>query len=96
MTPGQWENISDDNMTRAEQEKASSASLRVLVDSLLEQASTDLQKQLQATAASFQLKVKEIKSAKSRLEHQLAEVEAGRERVDRCCCNSCLLRLCFS
>lgn len=83
MTPGQWENISDENMSRAEQEKVSSASLRVLAESLLEQASTDLQRQLQATAASFQLKVQEIKSAKSRMEDQLAEVE-GRSRERGC------------
>lgn len=78
VSPKQWESISHVNMTKAEQQKANSASLRALAEALLEQTFTDMQKQLQATAAAFQLKVQEIKSAKSQMEDQLAEVEAQR------------------
>lgn len=49
-------------------------SLRALVQSLLEQTFTDMQKQVQVTTAAFQLSVKEIKSAKSQIEDQLAKV----------------------
>lgn len=83
VTPTQWENISHLNMAKAEQQKANSASLRALAEALLEQTFTDMQKQLQATAAAFQLKVQEIKAAKSRTEEQLAEVGAPREGLNR-------------
>ncbi|TWW76779.1 tektin-1 isoform X2 [Takifugu flavidus] len=74
VSPKQWESISHVNMARAEQQKANSASLRALAEALLEQTFTDMQKQLQATAAAFQLHVQEIKSAKSQMEDQLAEI----------------------
>lgn len=78
MTPRQWENISDVNMAKAEEQKSNSASLKALVESLLEQMLADIQKQLQATAAAFQLKVQDLKSAKSQMEDQMAKVEAER------------------
>lgn len=78
MSPKQWESISHVNMAKAEQQKATSASLRALAEALLEQTFTDMQRQLQATAAAFQLNVQEIKSAKSQMEDQLAEVEEER------------------
>uniref|UniRef100_A0A674MCG5 Tektin n=1 Tax=Takifugu rubripes TaxID=31033 RepID=A0A674MCG5_TAKRU len=74
VSPKQWESISHVNMAKAEQQKANSASLRALAEALLEQTFTDMQKQLQATAAAFQLHVQEIKSAKSQMEDQLAEI----------------------
>lgn len=76
MTPKQWENISDVNMAKAEEEKSKSASLKALVESLLEQMFADVQKQLQATANAFQMKVQELRLAKSQMEDQLAKVEA--------------------
>lgn len=74
MTPKQWENISEVNIAKAEQQKANSVSLRALVESLLEQTFTDMQKQVQATTAAFKLSIQEIKSAKSQMEDQLAKV----------------------
>lgn len=50
-------------------------SLRALVESLLEQTSSDMQKQFQATAAALQLSVRDIKSAKGQMEDELAKVE---------------------
>lgn len=78
VTPKQWEYVSDVNMAKAEEQKSNSASLKALVESLLEQMFADIQKQLQATAAAFRLKVQELKSAKSQMEEQLAKVEAPR------------------
>lgn len=76
MTPKQWENISDGNMAKAEQQKANSASLKAMAEALLEQTFTDMQKQFQATAAAFQSNVHEIKATKSQMEEKLAKVEA--------------------
>uniref|UniRef100_A0A8C2XDA8 Tektin n=1 Tax=Cyclopterus lumpus TaxID=8103 RepID=A0A8C2XDA8_CYCLU len=84
VTPKQWENISDINMTKAEQQQANSLTLRALVECLLEQTAADMQKQVQATAAAFQLNVREIKSAKSQMEDQLAAILsefASQERI---------------
>lgn len=78
VSPKQWESISHVNMAKAEQQKATSASLRALAEALLEQTFTDMQRQLQATAVAFQLNVQEIKSAKGQMEDQLAEVEEER------------------
>uniref|UniRef100_A0A8P4KD84 Tektin n=1 Tax=Dicentrarchus labrax TaxID=13489 RepID=A0A8P4KD84_DICLA len=74
VTPKQWENISDINIAKAEQQKNNSLSLRALVEALLEQTSADMQKQFQATTAAFQQNVQEIKSAKSQMEDQLAKI----------------------
>lgn len=74
VTPKQWENISEISIAKAERQKANSVSLRALVESLLEQTSSDMQKQFQATTAAFQLSVKASKSAKSQMEDELAKV----------------------
>ncbi|XP_026154889.1 tektin-1 [Mastacembelus armatus] len=73
VTPKQWENISDINIAKAEQQKTNSVSLRALVESILEQTVADMQKQVQATTAAFQMNVQKIKSAKSQMEDQLAK-----------------------
>ncbi|KAK9526499.1 hypothetical protein VZT92_015196 [Zoarces viviparus] len=74
VTSKQWQNISDINMAKAEQQLANSLSLRSLVESILVQTAYDIQKQVQATAAALQLSVLEIKSAKSQMEDQLAKI----------------------
>nr|XP_046244398.1 tektin-1 isoform X2 [Scatophagus argus] len=74
VTPKQWENISDVNIAKAEQQKTNSQSLRALVESLMEQTAADMQKQFQATTAVFQMNIQEIKSAKSQMEDQLAKM----------------------
>lgn len=62
-------------MAKAQQQLTNSLSLRALVESLLEQTATDMQKQVRATAAAFQLNINEMKSAKSQMENQLDKVE---------------------
>lgn len=74
VTPKQWENISEVNISKAAQQKTNSLSLRALVESLLEQTAADVQKQLQLTTEAFQLNVQQIKSAKSQMEEQLSKV----------------------
>lgn len=74
VTPKQWENISDINIAKAEQQKINSLSLQALVESVLGQTAADMKKQVQATTSAFQLNIQEIKSAKSQMEDQLAKV----------------------
>ncbi|GAA6218797.1 tektin-1 [Lates japonicus] len=84
VTPKQWENISDINIAKAEQQKTNSLYLRALVESLLEQTATDIQKQVQATTTALQLNIQEIKSAKSQMEDQLSKIQsefASQQRI---------------
>ncbi|KAM9801276.1 tektin-1 [Neosynchiropus ocellatus] len=74
LTPKEWEEISEKNIAKAEQQKTHSQALRVLVQSLLGQTASDLQNQLQTTAAAFQHNVQEIKNSKSKMEEQLTKV----------------------
>lgn len=74
VTPMQWENISEINLAKAEQQRNNSLSLKALVESLLEQTASDLQKQFQATTSAFQLNVQEIKKAKRQMEDQLSKI----------------------
>lgn len=74
-SPEEWESFTDVNIAKAEQEKINSLSLRALAESLLEQTATDMQRQLQATASAFHLKVQETKTAKGQMEDHLAKVD---------------------
>lgn len=75
VSPKQWENISDLNIARAEQQKNNSLSLRALVESLLAQSADDMQKQFRATNEAFQLNIQLLKAAKTQLEDKLPKVE---------------------
>ncbi|KAM4565666.1 tektin-1 [Odontesthes bonariensis] len=74
VTPMQWENFSDINIAKAEQQKTNSLSLRALVESVLEQTAADIQKQVQVTSAAIQLNVQQIKSAKSQMEDKMPKI----------------------
>ncbi|KAM9853546.1 tektin-1 [Aulostomus maculatus] len=74
VTPKQWEQISNRNIAKAEQQKSNSLSLRVLVESLLKQTSADMQRQVQTTTDAFQRNVREIQAAKSQMEDELVQI----------------------
>ena len=74
VSPDEWEGLSVVNISRAEQEKANSASLRALVSSLLDQTACDMRSRLRATALAFQRKIQETKTAKAQMEEHLARV----------------------
>ncbi|XP_021172531.2 tektin-1 [Fundulus heteroclitus] len=74
VTPKQWENISDLTMAKAEQQKSNSLSLRALVESVLAQTATDMQKQFKATTEALQLHIQQIKSTKSLQEEKLPKI----------------------
>ncbi|XP_068451781.1 tektin-1-like [Clinocottus analis] len=87
VTPKQWENISDVNMAQAEQQLANSLYLRALLESLLEQTATDMQKQANAVATALQLNVWDLKAAKTQIEEQMSTIRSElasqqRSRVD--------------
>uniref|UniRef100_A0A3B3V2A3 Tektin n=2 Tax=Poecilia TaxID=8080 RepID=A0A3B3V2A3_9TELE len=82
VSPKQWENISDLNIARAEQQKNNSLSLRALVESLLAQSADDMQKQFRATNEALQLNIQLIKAAKTQLEDKLPKVGLNRIRED--------------
>ncbi|XP_067102937.1 tektin-1 [Osmerus mordax] len=74
VTPEEWENFSNINITKAEHEKNNSMSLRALVDSLLEQTAADISRQHHITSTALRLQVQESKTTKSQLEDHLAKV----------------------
>ncbi|CAL8371944.1 unnamed protein product [Gadus morhua 'NCC'] len=76
VSPDEWEGLSVVNISRAEQEKANSASLRALVSSLLDQTACDMRSRLRATALAFQRKIQETKTAKAQMEEHLARVQS--------------------
>ncbi|KAK7883146.1 hypothetical protein WMY93_029320 [Mugilogobius chulae] len=74
VTPMQWENISDINLAKAEQQRNNSLSLKALVESLLDQTASDFQKQFQATTSAFQFNAQELKKAKGQMEDHLSKI----------------------
>lgn len=85
VTPMQWENFSLINLAKAEQQRNNSMSLRALVESLLHQTASDLQKQCQATTSAFQLNVQELKKAKGQMEDQLTKVLVEHNKQQTIC-----------
>ncbi|XP_041850394.1 tektin-1 [Melanotaenia boesemani] len=76
VTLEQWENMSEINISKVEKQKASSQSLRALVESVLEQTTADVQKQVQATTAAIQLNIQEVKSAKNQMEEKMPKIQS--------------------
>ncbi|KAG5837231.1 tektin-1 [Anguilla anguilla] len=76
VTPEGWENSSEINTSKAEKERNNSASLRALIDRVLEQTAADMRSQHQAAATALQLRIQETKDAKDQLEDHLQKVLA--------------------
>uniref|UniRef100_A0A8C5F6K2 Tektin n=1 Tax=Gadus morhua TaxID=8049 RepID=A0A8C5F6K2_GADMO len=83
VSPDEWEGLSVVNISRAEQEKANSASLRALVSSLLDQTACDMRSRLRATALAFQRKIQETKTAKAQMEEHLVQSEVSSQKRNR-------------
>lgn len=65
------------NITKAEQQKTNSLSLRALVESLLGQTASDMRKQIQSTTAAFHQNVQDLKTAKCQMEDHLLKVQTA-------------------
>ncbi|XP_039526416.1 tektin-1 [Pimephales promelas] len=76
VNPEEWESLCNLNISKAENEKKNSLSLRALVESLLEQTAADMRRQYEATGRAFELRIQETKTAKTQLENQLNELLA--------------------
>ncbi|XP_075999719.1 tektin-1 [Genypterus blacodes] len=74
VTPKEWENISDINLTKAEEQKANTLSLKALVESVLDQTASDMQFQFHATVTAFAVNIREIKDAKNKMEDHLSRI----------------------
>ncbi|XP_038134538.1 tektin-1 isoform X2 [Cyprinodon tularosa] len=76
VSPKQWEDVSELNMTKAEQQKSNSLTLKALVESVLVQTAADTQAQFKATREALQLNIQQVKTVKSQLEEQLPKVQS--------------------
>lgn len=74
MTPEEWEDYSDVNINKAEQERMSSKQLRSITDGILQQAANDMNKQKAETDLCFDKRIRETKETKAKLEEHLARV----------------------
>ena len=80
MTPEQWASISDNKIEKAEAECKASATLRGVIDSVLEQCTQDIETQRAKVNLAFEKRTQETTDAKQTLEQHLAKV---------CCCRLC-------
>uniref|UniRef100_A0A3Q2E7W3 Tektin n=1 Tax=Cyprinodon variegatus TaxID=28743 RepID=A0A3Q2E7W3_CYPVA len=84
VSPKQWEDVSELNMTKAEQQKSNCLTLKALVESVLVQTAADTQAQFKATREALQLNIQQVKTVKSQLEEKL---EASLAAVEGFCTN---------
>lgn len=75
LSPGEWRDISDDNICKTEQERIASTTLRGVISSILDQTKQDMIKQREIVNIAFYKRIQEIKDAKTKLEDHLQEVE---------------------
>ena len=73
--PAEWQDISDDNIKKAEQEHIASTTLRGVINSVLEQTQQDLLRQRQTVNSAFYKRIQEVTNAKKTLEEHLNQVE---------------------
>ncbi|XP_028563182.2 tektin-1 [Podarcis muralis] len=74
VSPEEWEDFSNTNVEKADQQRNNSLALRALIDSILSQAASDLRKQINTVNVAFRNRLKETKSAKAKLEDHLDKV----------------------
>ncbi|XP_068003485.1 tektin-4 [Melanerpes formicivorus] len=73
-TPETWAKFSRDSLHRAERERAASANLRALVESILQDVSADLRGQSAAVSQASARRCQELDDAKHKLEQHLRRV----------------------
>lgn len=75
LSPGEWRDISDDNICKTEQERIASTTLRGVISGILDQTKQDMIKQREIVNIAFYKRIQEIIDAKTKLEVHLQEVE---------------------
>jgi tektin-1 len=63
VTPDDWQRFTDENIKKAERNRAAGVNLRAVVDSVLEQTREDLEKQAAAVDAAFRRRIAETEKA---------------------------------
>lgn len=76
MTPREWESFSDQNILKAESERAVAATLRGVIDDVLDSTRNDMKRQCQVVNAAFNKRIQEQTEAKETLEDHLSRVFA--------------------
>ena len=74
ITPEQWASSTDNNIEKAEAECKASASLRGVIDSILDQCARDIESQRAKVNLAFEKRTQEIADAKQTLEQHLEKV----------------------
>lgn len=74
LTPEKWQYITNDNLSKAEQERIASTTLRGVIACLLDQTRQDMLKQRKTVNFTFNKRIQETGQAKYQLEGHLQEV----------------------
>ena len=74
VTPDQWASFSNENILKAEREQNASATLRGVIDGVLEQTKQDIERQRATVNLAFQKRIQETSEAKESLEQHLDKV----------------------
>lgn len=70
----EWQEFTNDIIQNAERERELSASLRSMIDSILQQTANDMKKQCEAVNFAFECRISETRDAKQKLEDNLNKI----------------------
>jgi tektin-1 len=83
ITPEQWASSTDSNIEKAEAECKASATLRGVIDSVLDQCARDIESQRAKVNLAFEKRTQEIADAKQTLEQHLEKVLKEIESMEK-------------
>lgn len=84
VTPDQWASFSNENILKAEREQNASATLRGVIDGVLEQTRQDIERQRATVNLAFKKRIQETSEAKESLEQHLEKVASDFWCLYRC------------
>lgn len=70
----QWEDFSNVNILEAEKQRQNCASLRGVIDGILQATANDMRRQKECTDVALESRIAETRDAKEKLEAHLAKV----------------------
>lgn len=76
VTPDQWSSFSNENILKTECECNASATLRGVIDTVLDQTWQDTERQRATVNGAFEKRIQELCEAKESLEHHLEKVSS--------------------
>ena len=93
MTPEEWASLSDNNISKAEQQCNASSTLGGVIDSVLSQCTEDIETQRVRVDLAFEKRTKEVADAKQTLEQHLAKVGLHLSQKLLCVQNEIIIQL---